>query len=44
MIRERITHRWKCKFKLLAMGDGIEQIAQGIERGWWNDKEICTEE
>ncbi len=26
------------------MGDGSEQVALGIEKGWWNDKEICMEE
>jgi len=44
MIRERRTQKWRCKFELLAMGDGSEQIAPGVERGWWSDKEICTEE
>jgi hypothetical protein len=44
MIRERITQRWRCKFELLVVGDGIEQIALGIKRGWWSDKEICTKE
>jgi hypothetical protein len=43
MIRERRTQRWRCKFEVV-VGDGIEQIALGIERGWWSDKEICTEE
>jgi hypothetical protein len=44
MIRERRTQGWRCKFELLAVGDGSEQIAPGIERGRWSDKEICTEE
>jgi hypothetical protein len=45
MIRERRTQRWRCKFEVVVVvGDGIEQIALGIERGWWSDKEICTEE
>jgi len=43
MIRERRTQGWRCKFELLAVGDGSEQIAPGIERGRWSDKEICTE-
>jgi hypothetical protein len=44
MIRDRRTQRWRCKFELLAVGDGSKQIAPGIERGRWSDKEICTEE
>jgi hypothetical protein len=43
MIRERRTHKWRYKFELLAVGDGSEQIAPGIKRGWWSDK-ICTDE
>jgi hypothetical protein len=44
MSRERITQRWRCKFELLAVGDGSEQIALGIERGWWSDEDIYIEE
>jgi len=44
MIKEKRTQRWKCKFKLLAVGNGSEQTAPRIERGWWSDKEICIEE
>jgi len=32
MIRERRTKRWRCKFELLAVGDGSEQIAP-LSRG-----------
>jgi hypothetical protein len=44
MIRERRTHKWICKFELLATGNGSEQIAPRIERGWWSNKEIYIEE
>jgi hypothetical protein len=44
MNRERRTQRWRYKCELLAVGDGSQQIAPGIERGRWSDKEICTEE
>jgi hypothetical protein len=32
MIRERRTNRWRCKFELLAVGDGNKQIVP-LSRG-----------